>query len=226
MWTTTITIVSLGIIFSIQWLEHARLRNANGVVLFYWLFLLIALAVKLRSLISQQLYTTDRAYFVTYCVGGGLAVLAFLVEWQWPKPSSQYEALVEEEECPAEYATIFSRLTFSWMTPLMKFGYKNYLTEEDLWALQKSDTTKTTGAAFDKAWEYELEHREHPSLWLASTYLQHEFFSLLALDCPSSRPLVAGFISMLLDVRVIADFANQCSAPMEDPMRLLACSRC
>lgn len=136
-------------------------------MLFYWLFLLIALAVKLRSLISQQLFVSNKGYFITYCMGFGFAVVAFLVEWQWPKQSSQYEALVDETECPAEYATIFSRLTFSWMTPLMKFGYKHYLTEDDLWALQKTDTSKATGEAFDQAWHHEIEKREHPSMWLA-----------------------------------------------------------
>lgn len=169
VWSTFFAIVSLGVIFSIQWLEHARLRNANGVVLFYWLFLLIALAVKLRSLISQQIFDSNRGYFITYCMGVGFAAVAFLVEWQGPKQASEYAALVGEEgeECPSEYATIFSRLTFSWMTPLMKFGYKHYLTEEDLWALQKTDTSRATGEAFDKAWKYELESREHPSMWLA-----------------------------------------------------------
>lgn len=169
VWSTFFTIISLGVIFSIQWLEHSRLRNANGVVLFYWLFLLIALAVKLRSLISQQIFNSNRGYFVTYCMGVGFAVFAFLVEWQGPKQASEYEALVGEEgeECPSEYATVFSKLTYSWMTPLMKFGYKNYLTEEDLWALQKTDTSRATGEAFDKAWKYELEKRKHPSMWLA-----------------------------------------------------------
>ncbi|KAL2282719.1 hypothetical protein FJTKL_10350 [Diaporthe vaccinii] len=167
VWTTALTIASLAVIFSIQWLEHARLRNANGVVLFYWLFLLIALAVKLRSLISQQIYASNQTYFVTYCVGFGVSVVAFLVEWQWPKRSDQYEALIDEEECPAEYATIFSRLTFSWMTPLMKFGYENYLTEDDLWGLQKSDTSKATGSAFETAWKHQLQHHERPSLWIA-----------------------------------------------------------
>lgn len=167
MWATAITIISLGVIFAVQWLEHARVRNANGVVLFYWLFILIALAVKLRSLVSQRVYDTNLPYFVTYCVGVGVSILAFLVEWHWPKRNGQYDALVDEEECPAEYATVFSRLTFSWMTPLMKFGYSNYLTEEDLWALQKSDTSRATGGAFETAWQYELEHRKHPSMWLA-----------------------------------------------------------
>lgn len=169
VWSTFLTILSLGVIFSVQWLEHSRIRHSNAVVLFYWSFLLIALAVKLRSLISQQLFNSSRGYFITYCMGVGFALAAFLVEWQGPKQASEYQALVGEEgaECPAEYATVFSRLTFSWMTPLMKLGYKHYLTEEDLWALQKTDTSRATGAAFDTAWTYELEHRKYPSMWLA-----------------------------------------------------------
>lgn len=168
-WTTILTIFSLALVFSVQWVEHARARNANGVVLFFWLFLLIAYAVKLRSLVSQQVYHTGRPYFVTYTLGFGLSVLAFLLEWLWPKSTSTYEALVDDEgeECPAEYATVFSKLTFSWMTPMMKHGYKQFLTEEDLWGLQQSDKTSTTGDQFEKAWQYELKHRKNPSLWLA-----------------------------------------------------------
>ncbi|KAK4192088.1 ABC transporter type 1, transmembrane domain-containing protein [Podospora australis] len=167
VYTTAATIVSLFVIFAIQWLEHSRLRNANGVVLFYWLFLLIALSVKLRSLISQQIFRKDLAYFVTYCVGLGLSAAEFFFEWLWPKKNSAYEVLVDEDECPAEYATVFSLLTFSWMTPLMKYGYSTFLTENDLWGLSKTDTTKATGEAFAKAWDFELENRKHPSLWRA-----------------------------------------------------------
>ncbi|KAK2011485.1 hypothetical protein LZ32DRAFT_338463 [Colletotrichum eremochloae] len=166
-WTTAATILSLAVVFAIQWIEHARLRNANGVVLFYWLFLLIAYAVKFRSLISQQLYDTSPAYFITYTLGFGLSIAEFLIEWLWPRKVSAYEALIDEEECPVEYATVFSLLTFSWMTPLMRYGYKQYLTEDDLWGLAKKDQTKSTGEAFNRAWEYELKHHKNPSLWLA-----------------------------------------------------------
>ena len=167
MWTTVLTIVSLFVIFSIQWLEHSRLRNANGVVLFYWLLLLIAFSVKLRSLVSQQLYATNLPYFITYCVGFGLATVEFLVEWLWPRSSSAYEVLIDDEECPVEYATVFSLLTFSWMTPLMRHGYKQFLTEEDLWNMAKGDSTASTGEAFEEAWQHELRNRKNPSLWLA-----------------------------------------------------------
>ncbi|KAK4175628.1 P-loop containing nucleoside triphosphate hydrolase protein [Triangularia setosa] len=167
VYTTIATIVSLFVIFTIQWLEHERLRNANGVVLFYWLFLLIALSVKLRSLISQQIFAKNLPYFVTYSVGFGLSIVEFFFEWLWPKKNSTYEALVDEEECPVEYATVFSLLTFSWMTPLMKYGYSTFLTEEDLWGLSKTDTTKATGEAFATAWEHQLKTRKNPSMWIA-----------------------------------------------------------
>jgi len=93
--------------------------------------------------------------------------LEFLLEWLVPKKKNTYDALGEENECPVEYATIFSILTFSWMTPMMRYGYKEYLTEDDLWNLSKRDTTRSTGATFDDAWNHGLEHRKHPSLWLA-----------------------------------------------------------
>jgi ATP-binding cassette, subfamily C (CFTR/MRP), member 1 len=166
-WTSILTIISLGVIFWIQWLEHARLRNANGVVLFYWLFLLIAFGIKLRSLISQEIHEKHLPYFIAYCVGVGLSIVEFGLEWLVPKKKSAYDALGDEDECPIEYATVFSILTFSWMTPMMRYGYKRYLTEDDLWNLAKRDTTKSTSTAFDEAWNHELETKKNPSLWIA-----------------------------------------------------------
>ena len=135
-------------------------------MLFYWLLLLIAYAVKLQSLVSQQMYRLHLAYFVIFCVSVGLAALEFFLEWLVPKQLSAYDALGDDDECPFEYANVFSVLTFSWMTPLMKQGYHTFLTQDDLWNLRKRDTTRATVASFDEAWAHELE-KKHPSLWLA-----------------------------------------------------------
>jgi hypothetical protein len=118
-WTSIITIVSLGVVFYIQYIEHWRSRNANGVVLFYWLFLLLAYAVKLRSLVSQQVHREHVAYFAAFCASVGLAGLSFILEWLVPKRLSDYDMLGDDDECPYEYADVFSVLTFGWMTPLM-----------------------------------------------------------------------------------------------------------
>ncbi|KAF2012769.1 multidrug resistance-associated protein 1 [Aaosphaeria arxii CBS 175.79] len=165
-WTTVLTILSLCVVFFVQYTEHWRSRNPNGVVLFYWLFFLIAHAVKLRSLIAQHMPREHVAYFSVFCVSVGLAALELVLEWLVPKRLSDYDALGDDDECPWEYANVFSVLTFGWMTPLMKQGYKSFLTQDDLWNLRRRDTTKATAMSFTKAWDNELE-KKHPSLWLA-----------------------------------------------------------
>ncbi|KAL8710947.1 MAG: hypothetical protein Q9220_004546 [cf. Caloplaca sp. 1 TL-2023] len=165
-WTSIITICSLAVIGSVQYLEHWRSRQPNAAALFYWLFLLIAYGVKLRSLISQQAFHTRLPYFVTFCITFALAALEFILEYFVPKKQSVYDALGSDDECPFEYADIFSVLTFSWMTPMMKYGYKEFLTQDDLWNLRKEDRTRTTGSALQDAWDLELE-KKHPSLWIA-----------------------------------------------------------
>ncbi|KAF2457048.1 multidrug resistance-associated protein 1 [Lineolata rhizophorae] len=165
-WTSILTIVSFGIIFAVQYTEHWRSRNPNGVVLFYWLLLLIVYAIKLRSLIVQHTYKYHTPYFVIFCVNVGLAGLEFVLEWLVPRKLSAYDALGDEFECPYEYANIFSVLSFSWMTPMMKHGYKHYLTQDDLWTLRHRDTTRVTAHSFEEAWNHELETK-HPSLWIA-----------------------------------------------------------
>ena len=165
-WTSVLTLGSLAVIGSVQYIEHWRSRQPNGVVLFYWLLLLIAFGVKLRSLISQQAFIIRLPYFITFCVSFGLATLEFVLEYLVPKKQSAYDALGDEDECPIEYADVFSILTFSWMTPMMKYGYKEFLTQDDLWNLRKRDTAKATGAALEDAWTDELA-KKRPSLWIA-----------------------------------------------------------
>ena len=165
-WTSIFTLVSVAVIGYVQYIEHWRSRQPNGVVLFYWLLFVIAYGVKLRSLIAQQVFKSSIAYFVTFCVTLALAIAEFALEYLVPKKQSAYDALIDGDECPIEYADIFSVLTFSWMTPMMKYGYKQFLTQDDLWNLRQRDTTRVTGKEMERSWAIETE-KKHPSLWIA-----------------------------------------------------------
>jgi len=135
-------------------------------VLFYWLFLLIAFGVKLRSLIARDTHRQHLPYFIVFCVSVGLAAAELALEWLVPKRLSAYDALGDDDECPYEYANIFSVLTFGWMTPMMKYGYRNFLTQDDLWNLRRRDATRATAESFEAAWDLEKK-KQHPSLWIA-----------------------------------------------------------
>lgn len=213
-WTSILTIVSLGVIATIQWLEHCRLRNPNGVVLFYWLLILIATSVKLLSLFSQRTYKTHLGYFIAFCVAYGLSWAEFLLEWLVPMKKSAYHAIGDDDECPVEYATVFSILTFSWMTPLMAHGYKKYLTEDDLWNLASRDTTKATGGKFKEAWDYELEHHKNPSLWMAlfrgfsGPYFRGALFKVASDTLAFAQPQL---------LRLLIQFVRSYESPALDP---------
>lgn len=165
-YTSIAILLSLGVILAVQYHEHFRSRNPNAIALFYWVFFIIAYGVKLRSLVSREIHKTRLPYFISFTISLGLGVLEFILEYAIPKKQSVYDALGTEDECPMEYADVFSILTFGWMTPMMKFGYKHYLTADDLWNLRHRDTTKVTGDLLQKAWDSELEKKK-PSLWIA-----------------------------------------------------------
>jgi hypothetical protein len=163
-WSSLLTFASLGVIFAVQYYEHWRSRQPNGVVLFYWLFFNIAYAIKLHSLVDRKDYVDQLPYFVCINVSLGLGLLEFILEYFISKKKSAYDALGDEDECPYNYADIFSVLTFGWMTPLMKFGYENYLTQDDLWNLRRRDATRATLDSLSQAWEEELDKKAHTSV--------------------------------------------------------------
>jgi hypothetical protein len=45
----------------------------------------------------------------------------------------------DADVCPEWRAGVWSRLTFGWLSPLIKRGYKAPLTEADLWSLPATD---------------------------------------------------------------------------------------
>jgi ATP-binding cassette, subfamily C (CFTR/MRP), member 1 len=58
-----------------------------------------------------------------------------------------------------------SRLTFSWMTPLMKYGHKVYLTESDLWGLRSIDRSSNASSTFTSEWEKQLQKKSPSVTW-------------------------------------------------------------
>nr|QGP74117.1 ABCC transporter [Sedum alfredii] len=78
--------------------------------------------------------------------------------------SDAYEALPGEGEvCPERRVSILNWLFFEWMTPLMQKGYKQPITENDVWKLDAWDQTEKLREKFQICW-VEESLRSKPSL--------------------------------------------------------------
>ncbi|KAH9445382.1 hypothetical protein Pst134EA_031302 [Puccinia striiformis f. sp. tritici] len=68
-------------------------------------------------------------------------------------------------ESPLIYANVFSRLTFGWMTPMMKLGKSQHLTEDDLWPLPRADQADALTNRLHQTWRRQLSQTpSSPSL--------------------------------------------------------------
>ncbi|KAI8881443.1 multi drug resistance-associated protein MRP [Backusella circina FSU 941] len=145
--------------------EYTRSRAQSGVLLFYWLFEVIASTIKLRTLIISHGSTGNHPdHFAMYLIRYSLTVIIFILE-NIPRPKSQHIMLEDEDmvSSPEETASIFDRLTFSWMTPLMQLGSKKPLIMDDLWNLNHEDQAEVVGDKFQKYWDREMQ-KSKPSL--------------------------------------------------------------
>src|SRR5690242_19166558 len=83
-YTSILLLLSLGVIFAVQYFEHARSRNPNGIALFYWVFFIIAHGVKLRSLVARETFNDHLPFFVVFSASLGLGVVEFILEYLVP----------------------------------------------------------------------------------------------------------------------------------------------
>ncbi|KAJ1552244.1 Multidrug resistance-associated protein 1, partial [Cladochytrium tenue] len=168
------------------------LRSAVGstALLLFWLFQIIADVIVLRTqaLIAMEGDSSgeDRWRVVLTATTVILSAIVFVLE-NLPRNHHLYKLVpsgdVSEDDAtavgesekpqdsPEAYANIFSRISFHWMDPLIKLGYKKDLGMEDLWALSKENSSSFVSAGFMSNWNAEM-HKSHPSFLraLAKTF--------------------------------------------------------
>ncbi|KAI7889943.1 multi drug resistance-associated protein MRP [Mucor mucedo] len=158
-----LTILVLIFVTGLHHIEYTRNRVSSATLLFFWLFVLAADGVKLRTRIMNHDYDTNAIQFALFSLSYALSLVIFALENK-DRPKSQYIMLEEDEhDSPEEKTNIFGRLTFSWMTPLMRLGYQKPLAMDDLWNLKSDDQSAIVGAKFQENWRKEMS-KAKPSL--------------------------------------------------------------
>lgn len=79
-----------------HYLEYSRNKISSGVLLFYWLFVLIANSIKLRTLIILDQQSLDSNQFGLFVINATLSLIVFILELT-PRPKSQYVLLEDDK---------------------------------------------------------------------------------------------------------------------------------
>ena len=156
---------------SLTYFHHTRARTSSTVLLLFWPLYTTGLLVWIRTILSSNL-EGNRQILALKCIAGGFGLLSFALECFGPEHGDEPSLLDRSHsEHPLLTANIFSiwvsftdplfhRLlisfgkrwqTFGWMTPLMKKGASQYITEDDLPLLRPEDESQNLGTELQKA---------------------------------------------------------------------------
>ncbi|KAJ3561287.1 hypothetical protein NP233_g10282 [Leucocoprinus birnbaumii] len=193
---------------SLTYLNHTRQRSSSTTLLLFWPVFAAAglLWVRTRLLIGLELY---RPIVISKIVAIGLGLLSFALESLGPEYGSEIQ-LGEKiyAESPILTANVFSIWSFSWMTPLMKKGVKQYISEQDLPALLPEDESENLGRKLESAmakhalWKALFISYGGPYAVAAILKVAHDF---LAFAQPQLLRILLAYISAYQDARFAPD---------------------
>ncbi|RHN65540.1 putative xenobiotic-transporting ATPase [Medicago truncatula] len=149
------------------------IRQFRWLVRFGVIYVLVGDIVMLELVLSVKDYSSRSALYLyistVICqVLFGILLIVYIpnlvpysghTTFQADIPNNgEYEPLCGDDQvCPEMRASFLSRLSFGWITPLMKQGYRKPITEKDVWKLDKWDQTDTLSEKFQKCWVSEFQ---------------------------------------------------------------------
>lgn len=123
--------------------NHTRTRTSSSTLLLFWPAYTVALLVWGRTLITTHSENVSDV-IVLLALRSAVAVFglfSFALELLAPKFEPNLDEEMDETcvENPLISANIFSRWSFGYLTPMLKKGNKEYITDKDLPSLLKHD---------------------------------------------------------------------------------------
>ncbi|XP_019510308.1 PREDICTED: cystic fibrosis transmembrane conductance regulator [Hipposideros armiger] len=68
------------------------------------------------------------------------------------------------QRSPLEKASVFSKVFFSWTTPILKKGYRQRLELSDIYQIPSADSADNLSEKLEREWDRELASKKNPKL--------------------------------------------------------------
>ncbi|XP_021347158.1 multidrug resistance-associated protein 1-like [Mizuhopecten yessoensis] len=135
-------------------IQYARCSGvvSSGIIFFYWTLLFVCGIIPLQSAISYQVdYTRSILHYVYMAVLGTQLILHCVAD---TRSGQLYQEVGENgPQCPDEYASTLSLLTYFWLTPIVIKAFRTKMGTEDLW--EQTPRLKCQNAVYElgRSWD-------------------------------------------------------------------------
>eukprot|EP00127_Corallochytrium_limacisporum_P000576 Clim_evm3s20 gene=Clim_evmTU3s20 len=114
------------------------------------------------------------------------------------------------------YQSLFQRVTFNWIWPILQLGNKKFLEFDDLGTLPHSDKSEHVNARFHQIWEAELHRKDgKPANLLRACFKFSQSHLVPSAVCKFGADLL-GFVGPLAVMQII-EYAEQVQNPQLSP---------
>ncbi|XP_046552046.1 multidrug resistance-associated protein 1-like [Haliotis rubra] len=145
-------------------LERKRGFITSGVQFIFWLMTSLAGVVPVYSKIIQQEYSDHLFRFILFYVFYGLVLGSLLLHCFADNRKRQEGYNKKKVASPETRASFLSRLSFTWINPLLFKGYRKSLEVDDLFDLHPRDKSEKVLPHFWKAWMEEVSYTQRKNL--------------------------------------------------------------
>jgi ATP-binding cassette subfamily C (CFTR/MRP) protein 1 len=135
----------------LTYLSHTRTRRSSTIALLFWLTYFPALLIWTRTALLVTHGRSPAVLGPRWAIAG-LGLIAFALECLGPEFRAEPDDKPRlNPESPLLTANVFSVWTFGWLTPLMKKGASQFITEDDLPELLSDEEAAKVGQKLRRA---------------------------------------------------------------------------
>lgn len=153
------------VLFAVSWIvvmlcqesmRHRLMCVDSGSLFMFWLLQVVCAVFQFQTLLREALSQgiSDVPRFCLFYISYGLQIIALVLS---AIADVSPEAKKVAETNPEAKATFLSRITFNWFNSMVWKGFKRPLVQEDMWDLNKNDSTHFICQTFEDVMAKELK---------------------------------------------------------------------
>ncbi|XP_069066294.1 multidrug resistance-associated protein 1 isoform X1 [Pleurodeles waltl] len=162
------TVLGITMLLATFLIQYERMKGvqSSGIMLMFWLVAVLCAAILFRSKVLDALkpdVDIDVFRYATFFTYFSLVLIQLILACFPDLPPLFSETVHDRNPCPESGASFLSKITFWWISGLMVLGYKRPLEANDLWSLNKEDTSAEVVPVLTKNWTKEyLKAKKQP----------------------------------------------------------------